>query len=393
MTAPPVDSGAGSEAIFEQGMAGGLEAEEVGGEDGGDTVEVAGEAGAGEEAVDESEDASAVDEGLGEDADLASEGDKDAMDFSLFFFEEADELVVLLDGFEGFDVDGLAGRAGAMNDAGDAALELRADGDDEAVAANGDEVFLGGAVGGELAEGGAEGLFDDALLTLLVAADAVKLGRGVVGEGAVGLDGALDGFGQGAETGGERGRALGEAGELAGEAGGGRLEQGLPGGDVVGEAGDGLELGGFEGCAGDAGFVGYLGRVEEAAERDGDLFAEQEAEFGDELVLGGDPGLVRGGPEGEDGLAADRRARKASNQSKEKIPLEGGGVGVLNGRRDGIEEGHGATLILAVGWIKGGVRDALSSEGRRRGRRRYSRSGDRRYDSRRARRCGLCGGT
>ncbi len=48
---------------------------------------------------------------------------------------------------------------------------------------------------GELAQGGAEGLFDDALLALLLAADAAEFGRGVVGQGAVGLDLALDGFG------------------------------------------------------------------------------------------------------------------------------------------------------------------------------------------------------
>ncbi len=118
------------------------------------------------------------------------------MDLGLFFFEEADEFVVLLDGFERLDVDGLAGRAGAVNHAGDAALEFAAHGDDEAVAANGDEVFLRGAVGGELAQRGAEALFDDALLAFLLATNAAEFRRGVVGQSAVGLNGALDGFGQ-----------------------------------------------------------------------------------------------------------------------------------------------------------------------------------------------------
>ena len=121
----------------------------------------------------------------------------------MLFFDEADELVVLLDGFEWLHVDGLAGGACAVDDSGDAALEFRADGDDEAVASDGDEVFLGCAVGGELAQGGTEGFFNLALLALLVAADAVKFGRRVVGEGAVGLDGALDGFSQWTEAGGE----------------------------------------------------------------------------------------------------------------------------------------------------------------------------------------------
>jgi hypothetical protein len=66
----------------------------------------------------------------------------------------------------------------------------------------------------------------------------------------------------------------------------------LPGGYVVGEAGDGLELGGFEGSAWDAGFVGDLSGVKEAAEGDGYLFAEKQAELGNELVLVGYPGFV-----------------------------------------------------------------------------------------------------
>ena len=86
-------------------------------------------------------------------AESAGHGDEDAVDLGLFFVEEADELVVLLDGFEGFHEDGLAGRRRAVNDAGNLALELGFDGNDEAVAANGDEVVLGAAAFGEAAEG------------------------------------------------------------------------------------------------------------------------------------------------------------------------------------------------------------------------------------------------
>ncbi len=115
-------------------------------------------------------------------AHLAGERHEDAVNFGLLFFDEAHQLVVLLDGFKRLDVDRLSGRAGAVDDAADAPLELAADGNDEAVAANGDEVFLRGALGGEFAQGGAEALFDDALLALLLAADAGQLGRGVVGQ-------------------------------------------------------------------------------------------------------------------------------------------------------------------------------------------------------------------
>jgi len=70
------------------------------------------------------------------------------------------------------------------------------------------------------------------------------------------------------------------------------LEQRLPGCDVVGDPCHGLEFCWFEGCAGNLGFVGELGRVEEAAQWDGCAGIEQGPEFGDELVLLLDPRLV-----------------------------------------------------------------------------------------------------
>ncbi len=117
------------------------------------------------------------------------------MNLGLLFFDEADQLVVLLDGFKRLDVDCLARRTGAVNHARDAPLQLGADGNDEAVAANGDEVFLRSAVAGKLAQGGAKAFFNEALLALLIATDAAEFGGGVVGEGAFGLDLAFDGFG------------------------------------------------------------------------------------------------------------------------------------------------------------------------------------------------------
>ena len=109
-------------------------------------------------------DAGSVDEALRVGTDQAGKGDEDAMDFGLLFFNQADELVVLLDGFEGFDVDGLAGRAGSVDDAGDAALELAADGDDEAIAADGNELFLRLPVGREAAQRRAQRISDEPLL-------------------------------------------------------------------------------------------------------------------------------------------------------------------------------------------------------------------------------------
>jgi len=180
------------------------------------------------------------------------------MDFSLFFFEKADQLVVLLDGFERLDVDRLPGGACSVDNAGDATLLLGLDGDDEAVAADGDEVVLRLVVGGEPAQGGAQALFDDALLALLFVSDAGKLGACVVGERAVGEKLALDRLGERTEVLGERRGELLQAGDC-GCSGGRRVtQQGLPGGDVIGESGDGLEFVGLEGGVGDLGFGGEL---------------------------------------------------------------------------------------------------------------------------------------
>ena len=75
-------------------------------------------------------------------AECSRHGDEDAVDLRLFFVEEANKLVVLLDGFEGFHEYGLAGGGCPVDDAGNPASELGLDGNDEAVAANGDELIV-----------------------------------------------------------------------------------------------------------------------------------------------------------------------------------------------------------------------------------------------------------
>jgi len=235
-----------AQVLFEQRMARGFETKQIGRNRGGDAVEAAGKAGAGQEAIDLGENASALDQRMRVAGDLAREGDEDAMDLGLFLFEKADELVVLLDGFERLDVNGQARGAGAVNDARDAALEFGADGDNEPLAADGDQLVLRGAFAGEFAQGGTEALFNEALLALLVVADAPQLRRGVVGDGAVGLDGALDGVGERPETGTECGREAGQLVQEAGKARGWLMQKRLPSADIAGQMGDGLELGGFE---------------------------------------------------------------------------------------------------------------------------------------------------
>src|SRR5581483_7019653 len=110
------------------------------------------------------------------------------MDLGLFVVEQARELVVLLDGFHGLEIDGLAAGAGAVQDAAALTLELGFDGDDEALAAHGDEVALCAAAFAELGERFAQALFDDAVLACDGAADVRELWAGVIGERAVGFD-------------------------------------------------------------------------------------------------------------------------------------------------------------------------------------------------------------
>ena len=128
---------------FKQRMAGCVESQQIGRNGRGHAVVIVGKASAGLEAIDQRQHARALPQAMGIAAHLASESDKDAMDLGLLFLDEADQFVVLFDGLERLDVNRLPRGAGAVDHAADAPLELAADGNDEAVAADGDKVFLG----------------------------------------------------------------------------------------------------------------------------------------------------------------------------------------------------------------------------------------------------------
>ncbi len=147
-----------------------------------------GEAGFGELQLELAEDIDGEEDGLGLLAEAGGHFQQDAVDLALLVFEEADEFVVLLDGFQGLDEDGLAAGAGSVDDALDAALLLGFDGDDEAVAADGDQLVLQGVAFGETAEIAAQRLLDGAALLLDFATDGGQGGRGVVVEGSVGRE-------------------------------------------------------------------------------------------------------------------------------------------------------------------------------------------------------------
>jgi hypothetical protein len=114
----------------------------------------------------------------------------------------------------------------------------------------------------------------------------------------------------------------------------------LQGGYVVGETGYGLELDGFKGCARDLSFGGVLRGVEEAAEGTGNLLGKHQAEFGGELMLVGDPKLVGGGAQIEDGVTPHGGRGETGDERQQRLPFEGAVVGVFNRGWDGIEERH-----------------------------------------------------
>ena len=67
-----------------------------------------------------------------------------------------------------------------MHYSGNAPLMLRFDRDDEALPADGDQIFLGASPFGQPAQRAAQALFNRSLLALDLAADTPQISRGVV---------------------------------------------------------------------------------------------------------------------------------------------------------------------------------------------------------------------
>ena len=154
-----------------------------------------------------------------------------------------------------------------MNDAGDLALELGFDRDDEAVAANGDEVFLRAAAFAKFAQRFAKALFDGAVLALHRAADAAEFVGGVVVEAAVGFDlAAQETQERGEVVVEERRRELGDAGPVVAACVWWRVDEVAPGGDALDDGEEVEDFEGFKRGAFDAGLVEQDGGVEEAVE-------------------------------------------------------------------------------------------------------------------------------
>ena len=105
-------------------------------------VVVFGEAGFGELEFEFGQDVGGGQDRVGVFSDLARHLQQDAMDLGLLFIQQADQFVVLLDGFERLDKDGLSAGTGAVNYALHAAFLLDFYRDDETLAADGDEFVL-----------------------------------------------------------------------------------------------------------------------------------------------------------------------------------------------------------------------------------------------------------
>ena len=71
-----------------------------------------------------------------------------------------------------------------------------------------------------------------------------------------------------------------------------RLQQRLPTGHVVGQPRHGLQFVGLQGRAGNARLGGQLRGIKEAADRNGNLVAEQQPQFASQLMLARDPLFV-----------------------------------------------------------------------------------------------------
>ena len=255
------------------------------------------------------------------------------MDFGLFIIEQADEVVVLLDGFERFHEDGLSAGTGSVDDALDAALLFDFDRNDEALAADGDELVLDGAAFGQFAEVAAERFLDLAFLFFDFAANAAEFGGSTIVEGAVGQDLVAEG----AEESGEilKGGGEGGNGGPIGAHGGGRLTDDFaPLGSAVGNEDNVADLGGFEGGTGNAGFLDELVDFGQAHEFETSADAAILADFGGELLLVFDPRAIERRQEFRDAALAERGRGVAGEQVAQGLELEQARAGVGHGIGD-----------------------------------------------------------
>src|SRR5208283_2589311 len=256
-----------------------------------DAVVVFSEAGFGELEFQFGQDVGSHQNRVGIFSDLARHLQEYAMNLGLFFVEQADQFVVLLDGFERLDKDGLSAGTGSVHYALDTAFLLDLYRDHEALAADGDEFILHGAPFGQLAQVAAQRFLNLPFLLFDFAANAAQLGRSAIVKRAVGQDLVTER----AQEAGEIQNASGECvdGAPVGAHGGGRLTHDFsPLGCAVGDEDNVADLGGFERGSRDAGFLDQLFYFRQAGEFEASADAAILANFRGELLLDSNPGMI-----------------------------------------------------------------------------------------------------
>ena len=119
-------------------------------------------------------------------ADAPSHLHQDTMDFRLLLVQQSHQLVVLFDGFEGFDKDSLAAGTGTVHHTLHSSFLLDLDRNYEALAANRDQFVLHRATFGQPPQIAPQRILDRASLPFDLAANAGKFRRGLVVECAIG---------------------------------------------------------------------------------------------------------------------------------------------------------------------------------------------------------------
>src|SRR5205807_7848869 len=108
--------------------------------------------------------------------DLCRHLREDAAHLGLLLLQQSHEIVVLLDGFQGFDEDSLSAGTGSMNDAVYAPSLLGLDRNHEAFAANSDQLVLHCAAFGKMPQVASQGFLNEALLFFDIPTNTPQLG-------------------------------------------------------------------------------------------------------------------------------------------------------------------------------------------------------------------------
>src|ERR1700678_1827880 len=211
-----------------------------------------------------------------------------------------------------------------MNDAGDLAFELVFDGDDEAVAANGNEVVLGAAAFAQATQRFAETLFNRPVLPFHRSANTAKLRGGIVVQASVRFDLAAQEAEERSEVVIEKRRRKSmDAGPFVASAVGWWIDQIAPGSDTLDDIEQVADLGGFESRPIDTSLVEEDSRVEDAAKLEAAAAGEHGAQFGGALLLLVDPGEVGAGFEREHPRAAKGREGAVGDVVAKTTPFQG----------------------------------------------------------------------